>query len=112
MISFKKTHVNENNSYNKPFTIRIEQIFRCALKKNISYQNQTLSSEKLQALLSFKAQKTHDDSWFYCMQLQQISLRTLPGMVVYQGQVDKGEVLSRHRHKETRILLNNTVAFS
>ena len=28
----QKTHVNENNSYNKPFTIRIEQIFRCSLK--------------------------------------------------------------------------------
>ena len=32
MISFKKTHVIENNSYNKPFTIRIEQILRCSLK--------------------------------------------------------------------------------
>ena len=25
MISFKQTHANETNSYNKPFTIRIEQ---------------------------------------------------------------------------------------
>ena len=33
MISFKNTHVNENNSYNKPFTIRIEQIFKCSLKQ-------------------------------------------------------------------------------
>ena len=64
MISFKKTHVNESNSYNKPFTIRIEQILKCSSKSNI--QNQTLSSEKRQALLSLKAQKTQDDSWFYC----------------------------------------------
>ena len=34
-------------------------------------------------------------------------LRTLPETVVYQGQVDKGEVLPRHRYKETRILLIN-----
>ena len=46
------------------------------------------------------------------MQLQQMPLRALPETVVYQGQVNKGEVLSKHRHKETRILLNNTVAFS
>ena len=46
------------------------------------------------------------------MQLQQMPLRALPETVVYQGQVDKGEVLSKHRHKETRILLNYTVAFS
>ena len=82
------------------------------LEKNIAYQNQTLSSEKLQALLSLKAQKTQDDSWFYCMQIQEMPQRTLPETVVYQGQVDKGEVLSRRRYKETRILLINTVAFS
>ena len=82
------------------------------LEKNIAYQNQTLSSEKLQALLSLKAQKTQDDSWFYCMQIQEMPLRTLPETVVYQGQVDKGEVLSRRRYKETRILLINAVAFS
>ena len=82
------------------------------LENNIAYQNQTLSSEKLQALLSLKAQKTHDDSWFYRMQIQEMPLRTLPETVVYQGQVDKGEVLSRHRYKETRILLINTIAFS
>ena len=28
------------------------------------------------------------------------------GTVVYRGHVDKGEVLSRHHYKETRILLN------
>ena len=39
-------------------------------------------------------------------------LRTLPETVVYQGQVDKGEVMSRHWNKETRTLLINTVAFS
>ena len=82
------------------------------LEKNIAYQNQTLSSEKLQALLSLKAQKTQDDSWFYCMQIQEMPLRTLPETVVCQGQVDKGEVLSRRHYKETRILLINTVAFS
>ena len=30
--------------------------------------------------------------------------------VVYQGQVDKGEVLPRNRYKETRVLLINTAA--
>ena len=75
------------------------------------YENQTLSSEKLQALLlSLKAQKTQDDSWFYCKQVQEMPLRTLPETVVYQGQVDKGEVLPRNRYKETRVLLINTVA--
>ena len=39
--------------------------------------------------------------------------REIPlGTVVYRGQVDKGEVLSRNRHKETRILLMNIIAFS
>ena len=113
LISFKQTYVNENNSYNKPFTIRIEQIFRCSLWNNIAYQNQTFSSEKLQSLLlSRKAQKTQDDSWSYCRQVQEMPLRTLPETVAYQGQIDKGEVLSRHRYKETRILLINPVAFS
>ena len=70
------------------------------------YENQTLSSEKLQALLlSLKAQKTQDDSWFYCKQVQEMPLRTLPETVVYQGQVDKGKVLPRHCYKETRISL-------
>ena len=36
-------------------------------------------------------------------------LRTLPETVdKYQVQVDEGEVLSRHRYKEMRILLINT----
>ena len=86
------------------------------LENNIAlYENQTLSSEKLQALLlSLKAQKTQDDSWFYCKQVQEMPLRTeMPlGTVVFRGQVDKGEVLSRHRYKETRILLINIIAFS
>ena len=77
MISFKQTHANGNNSYNKPFTIRIEQIFRCSLKTTV-YQNQTLSSKKLpDLLLSLKAQKTQDDSWFYCKQVQEMLPRTL-----------------------------------
>ena len=37
---------------------------------------------------------------------------TQSGRVVYRRQVDKWEVLPRHRYKETRILLVNTVAFS
>ena len=32
MISFKQTHANENNLYNKPFTVQIEHIFKCSLK--------------------------------------------------------------------------------
>ena len=82
-------------------------------ENNLAYQNQTLSSEKLQALLlSLKEQKTQDDSWFYCKQVQEMPLRTLPETVVYQGQADKGDVLPRHRYKETRIFPINTVAFS
>ena len=68
------------------------------LKNNVAYQNQTLSSEKFQALLSLKVQNTLVDSWFYCMQIQEIPLRALPETVVYQGQLDKGEVLSRYRY--------------
>ena len=81
------------------------------LENNIAYQNQKFS-EKLQALLSLKAQKTQADSWFYCMQIQEMPLCTLPETVVHQSQLDKGEVLSRHRYKETRILLINIIAFS
>ena len=63
------------------------------LENNIAlYENQTLSSEKLQALLlSLKAQKTQDDSWFYCKQVQEMHQHTLPEAVVYQGHVDKRE---------------------
>ena len=78
----------------------------------IWYEKQT-SSEKLEALLlSVKAQKTQDDSWFYYKQVQEMHLRTLPETVVYQGHLDKREVLPRHRYKETTILLIYTVAFS
>ena len=56
------------------------------LENNIAYQNQVLSSEKLQALLlTLKEQKTEDDSWFYFKQVQEMPLRTLPEAVVYQG---------------------------
>ena len=59
------------------------------LENSIAYQNQTLFSEKLQALLlSLKEQKTEDNSWFYCKQVQGMPLRTPPGAVVYQGRVD------------------------
>ena len=62
--------------------------------KQIAYQNQTLSSEKLQALLlSLKEQKTQDDSWFYCKQVLERPLRTLPWTVAYRGQVDKGSTV-------------------
>ena len=63
------------------------------------------------SVVTLKAQKTQDDSWFYCKQVQEIHLRTLPETVVYQGHVDKREVLPRHRYKEARILLIYTVAF-
>ena len=80
------------------------------LENNIAYQNQT-SSEKVQALLlSFKEKKTQDNSWFYCKQVREMPLRTLRETVVYQGQMDKGGVLPRHRNKETRVLLINAVA--
>ena len=76
-------------------------------------QNEALITEKLHALLlSLKAQKTLNDSWFYCKQEQEMPLRTLPETVVYQGQVDNGEVLPRLSYKETKILLIYTVAFS
>ena len=39
-------------------------------------------------------------------------LHTPPETAVYQGQVNNGEVLPRHRYKETRILLINAVALS
>ena len=39
-------------------------------------------------------------------------LRTLTGTVVYRDQVDKGEVLSRHCYKETKILLINIIVLS
>ena len=80
------------------------------LENNIAYQNQT-SSEKVQALLlSFKEKKMQDNSWFYCKQVREMPLRTLRETVVYQGQMDKGGVLPRHRNKETRVLLINAVA--
>ena len=114
MVSFKQTHANGNNSNNKSFTTRLEQIFRCYLKTTLLlYENQILSSEKLQALLlSLEAQKTQDDSWFYYKQVPEMHQRTLPEAVVYQGHVDKREVLPRHRCNETRILLIYVVAFS
>ena len=46
--------------------------------------------------------------------MQEMPLRTLPEAVVYRGQaqVGGGEVISRHRNKETGMLLIDTVAFS
>ena len=71
------------------------------LENNIAYQNQTLSSEKLQALLlSLKTNKMQDDSWLYCKQIQEMSLRTLPEKLVYRSQVDKVGVLLRHRYRK------------
>ena len=63
------------------------------------------------SVVTLKAQKTQDDSWFYCKQVQEMHLRTVPETVVYQGHVDNREVLPRHRYKEARILLIYTVAF-
>ena len=103
----KITHIINHSQY------EFNKYSRVFLENNIVYQNQTLFSDKLRALLlSLKAQKTQDDSWFYCKQVQEMPLRTLPRTAVYWGQVDKGEVLSRHRYKETRIVLINTIAFS
>ena len=64
------------------------------------------------SICHLKRKKTQDDSWFYCKQVQEMHLRTLPETVVYPGHVDKREVLPRHRYKETRILLIYTVTFS
>ena len=69
------------------------------LKSNIIFR------ETPSSVLSLKEQITQDNSWFYYKQVQEMPLRTLPETVVYQVQVDKGEVLPRHRYKETRILL-------
>ena len=56
------------------------------------YENQTLSSGKLQALLlSLKVQKTQDDSWFYCKQVQEMHQRTLPEAVVYKVMLTRGK---------------------
>ena len=61
------------------------------LENNIAYKIETLSSEKLQALLlSFRAQKTQDDGLFYCKQVQEMPLRTLPERVQGQGQKWQG----------------------
>ena len=38
MISFKQTHANETNSYNKPSTIRIEQMFRFRCSNTLEFQ--------------------------------------------------------------------------
>ena len=71
------------------------------LENNIAYQNEALSSEKLQAmLLSLKTNKMQDDSWLYCKQIQEMPLRTLPEKLVYRSQVDKVEVLLKHRYKK------------
>ena len=71
------------------------------LENNIAYQNEALSSEKLQAmLLSLKTNKTQDDSWLYCKQIQEMPLRTLPEKLVYRSQGDKVEVLLRHRYRK------------
>ena len=65
------------------------------------YQNQSFSSDKLQALLlSFKVQKIRDDSWFYCKQVQEMPVCTLREAVLYQGQGNLGEVLPRLRYTE------------
>ena len=66
----------------------------------------------LKSNIIFRETPTQDDGLFYYKQVQEMPLRTLAETVAYQGQVHKEEVLPRHRYKETRILLINTVAFS
>ena len=110
-ILFKKTHVNENNSYNRPFTIRIEQIFRCSLKatqfikiKHHLQKNSKpcyhLKRKKLRTIVGFIASR-----YKKCLYVHYRK-------VVYQGQVGKGKVLASYPYKETRMLLNNAVGFS
>ena len=107
MISFKKTYANGNNSYNKPFTIRIGQIFICSLKTTllIKIKHYLQKNSKL-----IRRKKTQDDGWSYCKQLQEMLVRTLPKTAVYQGQVNKGRVMPRHCYKERKDLLINDVA--
>ena len=109
MTSFKQTMQMEitHTINNSQYKLNKFQVF---LENNIAYQYQTLSAEKLRTLLlSPKAQRTQDDGWFYSKQVQEMPPHTLPKTVVYQDQVDKGEALSRHHYKETRILLIDTV---
>ena len=74
------------------------------LENNIDYQNQSLSSEKLQALfLYLKAQKLQDNISFYCKEVQKMPLRTLPEAVLYLGQGHKGEILPRLHFKEQEV---------
>ena len=73
--------------------------------KRHSLLKSNIFRETPSSVLSLKEQITQDNSWFYYKQVQEMPLRTLTETVVYQGQVDKGEVLPRHRYKETRILL-------
>ena len=81
------------------------------LENNIAYQNQTLSSEKLQALLwLLKEQKTQNNSWFCCKQVQEMPIRALPETVVYQGQVDKGKYCQDIVIKKRLLLINSVVS--
>ena len=81
------------------------------LENNITYQNQALSSEKLQGLLlRLKLKKRKIIVGFIASKYKKCLY--IAKTVAYQVQVGQGEVLSRHRYKETRILPINTIAFS
>ena len=84
------------------------------LENNIALcQNQTLFSEKLHALLlSLNALKNAEWELVLLKTRTRYAFTKLPETVVYQGQVDNGEVLPKRSYKETRILLIYTVAFS
>ena len=180
MISFKQTHANGNNSYNRSFTIRIEQIFWCFYKtqttqlfmkiKHYLQRNSKLccyhlKCKKHRMIVGFTTNKcrsshqrgsvrkgdlgnfakfrgkhlcqslffnkvaglkpsislkkrsgtgvsckfceisknnffTQNTSGRLLLQVQEMYLRTLPETVVYQGHLDKREVLPRHHYKE------------
>ena len=91
-MQIKITHVMKNHSQyelNKYSGVPWKQ--HCLSKL-------TLSSEKPQALLlSLKAQKTQDDSWFHCKVVQKMPLSTLPGTVDNIGQYIEVK-LTREKH--------------
>ena len=83
MMSFKQTKANGNDSCNKPFPIRIEQIFRSSLKATwfIKIKHYLRRNSKLCGY-HLKNKKTQDDSGFYCKQVQEMPLLILPETVV------------------------------
>ena len=64
-----------------------------SLIRTLKYVLDILQTEEAFTVEKYKHTHTHTHT------------HTLSETVVYQGQVDKGEVLPRHHYKETRILL-------